>query len=73
VFTEVEFDGLGANFCEDFIADFAAVEDARGHAEIIAWGRTRKSRANLVGASPNAKISSADGDAQARMPVLQPQ
>ena len=25
VFAEVEFNGLRANFCEDFVADFAAV------------------------------------------------
>lgn len=39
VLVKVEVDDLGAKFGEDFVADFEAVEDARGHAEIIAWGR----------------------------------
>jgi hypothetical protein len=34
----MQLNDLGANFGEDFVADFEAVEDARGHAEIIAWG-----------------------------------
>jgi hypothetical protein len=35
---QMQLNDLGANFGEDFVADFEAVEDARGHAEIIAWG-----------------------------------
>jgi hypothetical protein len=37
VLLQVELDDLGANFREDFVADFEAVESARGHWEIIAW------------------------------------
>ena len=38
VLVQIEVDGLPAKFGEDFVADFQAIEDARGHAEIIAWG-----------------------------------
>jgi hypothetical protein len=31
VLLQMEFDHLGANFGEDFVADFQAVEEASGH------------------------------------------
>jgi hypothetical protein len=37
VLFQVEFHHLGTNFGEDLVADFEAVEDARGHWGIIAW------------------------------------
>jgi hypothetical protein len=33
----VEFSDGEAQFSEDFVADFDSVEEASGHAEIIAW------------------------------------
>jgi len=41
VLMEVQVDDMSANLGEDFVADFEAVEEARGHEEIIAWGRNR--------------------------------
>ncbi len=38
VLLQVEVNGLPAQFGKDFVADFQAIEDARGHAQIIAWG-----------------------------------
>ena len=39
VMVKMEVDGIAANFGEDFVADFTAVQKAREHTGIIAWGR----------------------------------
>ncbi len=36
---QMQIDDLGAEFGKDFVANFQAVQDAREHEEIIAWGR----------------------------------
>ena len=38
VLVQMEVNGLPAKLGEDFVADFQAIEGARGHAEIIARG-----------------------------------
>jgi hypothetical protein len=48
VLVDVQVDDLGADFIEDLVANFDAVEQARGHGEIIAWGGKWRARAGCL-------------------------